>query len=135
MTSTLRALPLLAAVALLAACGPSPDDAAAEDATSAGGTVAEPSTSAGDEWTPVDRSADFAEWSDVVTSASETEPGRIAVATNLLADVDDAAVPMAICRAASELDGVTYVSVAEADGTAWVLFGHPAYPEGVCSTV
>lgn len=134
MTSTLRALPVLAAVALLAACGSSPDDTSSEDATSAA-SVAEPSPSADVEWEPVDRSADFAQWSDVVTSASEIEPGRIAVATNLLADVDDAAVPMAICRAATELDGVTYVSVTESDGTAWVLFGHPAYPEGVCSAV
>lgn len=127
---------MLAAVALLAACGSSPDDTSAEAASQAA-TVEEPtpSASAAVEWEPVDRGADFAQWSDVVTSASEVEPGRIAVATNLLADVDDAAVPMSICRAAAELDGVTYVSVTESDGTAWVLFGHPAYPEGVCSAV
>lgn len=118
MTLVSRALPALIAACMLAACG------SADNTTEVADTPAPE---------PVDRTGDLAEWADVITTATEPEPGRITVVTTLSEAADDAAVPMAICQAAAELDGVTYVSVAEADGTTWVLYGHPAYPDGLCS--
>lgn len=76
---------------------------------------------------------------EAITSAEETEPGRISVETTLVDPRTDgspeAEEATAICEAATELDGVTYVSVLEEDGTSWVLYGHPAVPKGECAEV
>lgn len=77
---------------------------------------------------------------DAITKAEETEPGRISVETSLVdprgEDGSTAAKQaIEICEAAAGLDGVTYVSVLEEDGTSWVLFGHPSVPKGECSEV
>lgn len=76
---------------------------------------------------------------DAITLAEETEPGRISVETTLVDPRTDGSAEAkeatAICEAASELDGVTYVSVLEEDGTSWVLYGHPAIPKGECAEV
>ncbi|WP_426735542.1 hypothetical protein [Glutamicibacter sp. 2E12] len=77
---------------------------------------------------------------DAITKAEETEPGRISVETSLVdpraADGSaEAKQAIEICEAAAGLDGVTYVSVLEKDGTSWVLFGHPSVPTGECAEV
>lgn len=75
-----------------------------------------------------------------VESATETEPGRLVVETNI-ADprgVDNstgAATAVAICNAAVSLGGIVHVSVMEADGTSFVLFRHPSVPEDTCTEV
>lgn len=75
-----------------------------------------------------------------VTSA-ELESGSFArVATTLVDPRGDDGSPaaqqaIAICEAAAALEGVTDVNVAEADGTSWILFGHPMVPEGACGEV
>lgn len=77
---------------------------------------------------------------EAITKAEETEPGRISVETSLVDPrgedgSTEAKQAIEICEAAAGLDGVTYVSVLEEDGTSWVLFGHPAVPEGECAEV
>ncbi|MGP9034897.1 hypothetical protein ACT17S_17730 [Glutamicibacter mysorens] len=77
---------------------------------------------------------------EAITKAEETEPGRISVETSLVDPRGEdgsaeAKQAIEICEAAAGLDGVTYVSVLEEDGTNWVLFGHPAVPEGECAEV
>jgi len=77
---------------------------------------------------------------DAIVKAEETEPGRISVETTLVDPrgedgSDEAKQAIGICEAAAGLDGVTYVSVLEKDGTSWVLYGHPSVPEGECSEV
>lgn len=131
MTRTVRALAAILALPVLAACSADAGDGGQTPATQ----DVSSSSPAAEAWTPVDRARDLGEWSDSITSASEVEPGRIAVVTTLVDGVDDVDVARQICEAAAGLEGVTYVSVAESDGTAWVLFGHPAYAEGVCSVV
>lgn len=123
MTRT-RALAVLLALPALAACSPT-DDAATTPSPTLESTS----------WATMDRAGDLSAFSASIVSASEVEPGRIAVITNLVDGVDSVDIPRQICEAAAGLDGVTYVSVAESDGTAWVLYGHPAYAEGVCSAV
>lgn len=77
---------------------------------------------------------------DAIIKAEETEEGRISVETTLVDPRGDdgsteAKQAIEICEAAKDLDGITYVSVLEKDGTSWVLFGHPAMPKGECSEV
>jgi len=76
----------------------------------------------------------------LVSNATETEAGRISVETTIVDPRGDAGSAEAesaleICEAAAALDGVTYVNVMEADGTTFVLFGHPSVPEGECGEV
>lgn len=74
-----------------------------------------------------------------VTAVTQTEPGRISVATSIVDPRGDDGSPealdaIAICEAAAST-GATYVSVMEADGTHFVLYGHPSYPAGQCTEV
>lgn len=76
----------------------------------------------------------------VVTKATEEEPGRISVETTLVdprggEDSPAAKQALAICEVLAAKTDVTYVSVKEADGTNWVLFGHPKVPKGACGEV
>ncbi|UTX35273.1 hypothetical protein NNL26_03250 [Micrococcus luteus] len=74
-----------------------------------------------------------------VTGVESPEDGRVEVSTDLTDPRTDnsaeAGQAVAICEAAAEVQGVEYVNVTEADGTSWVLFGHPKYPEGECTEV
>lgn len=77
---------------------------------------------------------------DAVTKAEESEPGRISVETSLVDPRGEdgsaeARQAIEICEAAAGIEGVTYVSVLEKDGTSWVLFGHPSVPTGKCAEV
>lgn len=70
--------------------------------------------------------------------ATETEPGRIEVETSITdprggEGSTEAAAAIAICEAAVSL-GATYASVLEADGTTFVLYGHPSYGQ-TCTEV
>lgn len=82
-----------------------------------------------------------ASWLDYVTTAIETEPGRVTVETTLVDPRGDDGSPeaetaIAICEAAVALDStITNVTVAEQDGTSWILFGHPLVPVGECGEV
>ena len=85
-----------------------------------------------------------AAWTDSVVSATQTEPGRLVVETSIVDPRGDEASPEAIaaidiCEAAVVLvqsRGVDdpVVSVMEADGSTFVIYGHPAYPNG-CSEI
>lgn len=77
---------------------------------------------------------------DAITKAEETEPGRISVETSLVDPRGEdgsaeAKQAIEICEAAAGLDGVTYVSVLEEDGTSWILYGHPMAEDGECTEV
>jgi hypothetical protein len=93
---------------------------------------------------PIDRTADLAEaLAETATSveqATEIEPGRLDIQTNLVDPGGDdnsaeASTAVMICNAAVSLGYIDYVSVMEADGTSFVLFGHPSVPEGTCTEV
>lgn len=98
-----------------------------------------------DGFATVDRTADLAETlaetATYVEKATETEPGRLVVETNIVDPGGDdnsseAATAVVICNAAVSLGGgIDHVSVMEADGTSFVLFGHPSVPEGTCTEV
>lgn len=68
-----------------------------------------------------------------VTEASETEAGRVEITTDITDPRtdggDEAAAAMAICKAVKEAGAWTHVSVLEADGTSFVIAGHPAHGE------
>lgn len=77
---------------------------------------------------------------DIITSAIEEEPGRIIVETTLVDPRGKDGSPeakraLAICEMLASKDDVDYVNIKEADGTSWVLFGHPMAPEGECGEV
>lgn len=77
---------------------------------------------------------------DWTTAVEETEPGRIEISTNLVDDREDgadsdAARAVTLCNDAVRVDGVEYVAVFEADGTNWILYGHPMVPEGECGEI
>lgn len=129
-------------VAALALAGCSSD--AAEDETPP--TATAPSVTTTSEAEPVDRTAEVtagAAWGDQVTSATETEPGRMEVATTLVDPRGEdgsaeAQTALEVCRAAVavlEADGAEdrYVSVLEEDGTTWVLYSTGQLPGGLPS--
>jgi hypothetical protein len=69
-----------------------------------------------------------------VTAATETEPGRVQLDTTIVDPRGDDGSPEALealdlCEQAKAITGVTHVSVMEADGTHFVLAGHPTYGE------
>jgi hypothetical protein len=93
---------------------------------------------------PIDRTSELAknlaDSASYVEEATETEPGRVVVETNLVDPGGDdnspaAALAIVICNAAVTLGDVDHISVLEADGTSFVLFGHPSVPEGQCTEV
>ncbi len=119
---------LLGSSLLLAGCGGGDEAAAPEASTTAAAT-----TAAG-----VDRTAELQaagagqSWDGVVTSAQETEPGRMVVSTTIVDPRGDDGSPEAqqalgVCQAALALLGstVTNIRVDEADGTGFVLYGPP----------
>lgn len=130
MRRTLAAAGAILALSLtLSACsGDAPDEATAAPATETS-TEAETEASA-----PVDRTADVqAVAGDVVTKAIETEPGRIEVETTIADPRSDAGSAeaqsaIAVCEAVKGL-GAEHVSVLEADGSTFVVAGHPSYGE------
>lgn len=78
------------------------------------------------------------DWAPSVHRAIETEPGRITVETTISDPRGEngsqqAQAAIAICEAAVSL-GAAHVVVYEADGTSFVLYGHPAYGD-VCTEV
>ncbi|MGW9416310.1 MULTISPECIES: hypothetical protein [Cellulosimicrobium] len=132
MRRTFAAGAILALSLTLSACsGDAPDEATAAPATE---TSTEAEASA-----PVDRTADAqAVAGDVVTKATETEPGRIEVETTIADPRSDAGSAeaqsaIAVCEAVKGL-GAEHVSVLESDGSTFVVAGHPSYGEA-CAEV
>ncbi|RII94563.1 hypothetical protein [Clavibacter californiensis] len=126
MTRALPALPALLIAATLALCGCSteaaPEPAALAPATSAPAADSEISTAA------------QALVGGSVTAATETEPGRLKLDTTIVDPRGDDGSPealeaLALCEQAKAIPGVTDVSVMEADGTHFVLAGHPTNGE------
>ncbi len=82
-----------------------------------------------------------AAWLASVTIAIQTEPGRVTVETTLVDPRGDDGSPeaqtaIAVCEATVALDStITNVTVAEQDGSSWILFGHPSVPVGECGEV
>ncbi len=75
---------------------------------------------------------DVGSYANLITSAEETEPGRIEVGTSIVDPRGDNGSPeaqqaIAICEAVMIATGASYVNVAEEDGTTFVLAGHPTY--------
>jgi len=101
--------------------------------------TAEEETTAEEPTETIDRTAELLEaggeqvWVDSITSATETEPGRIEIQTTIVDPRTDAseeaASAVAACEAAVETLGAAHVSVLEEDGTSFVLYGHPQYGE------
>lgn len=155
MRTTMPALGLALALTLAACGGAEESDAESNTGEPAQTETFEPEESA-DAQEPEDDAAegDWTEdlrdaangkpWAENVTAATETEPGRLEVETDLVDPRGDDGSPEAqtaieICEVAVSLledDGVEkpYVAVMEQDGTHWVLHGHPAYPNG-CTEV
>lgn len=76
--------------------------------------------------------------SSEVTAVEQPEPGRWTVSTSIEDPRGEqgspaAQIALAVCQEAVRL-GATYVSVAESDGTTFVLYGHPSYGK-VCTEV
>lgn len=68
------------------------------------------------------------------------EDGRVTIETDLVDPRGEDGSPEAqhaieICEAAAALEGVSNVNLYEADGTTWILFGHPMAVEGECTEV
>lgn len=134
-----RSLALLALLALpLTGCAST--DAPEQPATTAAATKS--SKAAADEGKDVTKQLKAAAGARAkhIDVATETEPGRIVVETSLVDPRGDAGSPaakdaIAICEATVKLKGTEHVSVMEADGTTWILFGHPMATEGECTEV
>lgn len=98
-----------------------------------------------DGFTPIDRTAELAEalaeTATYVEKATETEPGRLVVETNIVdpggdENSSEAATAIVICNAAVSLGGdIEHIFVMEANGSSFVLFGDPSVPEGTCTEV
>ncbi|MDA3806221.1 hypothetical protein PED38_15585 [Clavibacter sp. CT19] len=129
MTRTALALPVLALLlgAGLSGCSTEAAPAASAPATSAPAADSEIATAA------------QALVGGSVTAATETEPGRIQLDTTIVDPRGDDGSPEALqalglCEQAKGIPGVTHVSIMEADGTSFVLAGHPSYGEN-CTEV
>lgn len=120
-------------VLLLAACGggsastePTPTPTEATSSAAAEDVTGQVKAQAGDN-------------ADNVTAATVTEPGRVAVETDLVDprtdNSEEGQAAVAICEAARSAGDYTYVSVTEADGTTFALYGHPSYSKDACSEV
>lgn len=102
----------------------------------AGYSVAEAGTGAASGVPGVE--AALASWS-TVSAVTKTEPGRFEIHTSIVDSRGDDGSPealeaIAICEAAVGA-GAAYVAVLEADGTHFVLYGHPSVPAGACGEV
>lgn len=126
-------------LALLTGCSAAPK--AAEPAPAAATT-----TAAAPAEEKVDRTAAFKEanpgaaWLGSVNKAVQYESGRLQVDTSVVdprgADGSEPAMTaVALCKAAvASFPEYANISVMEKDGTHFVLFGHPSYPNG-CTEV
>jgi ABC-type Fe3+-hydroxamate transport system substrate-binding protein len=134
---------IAALVVALAGCGSSSPEA--EPTTT---TARETTTTTTVAESP-DRTADLkargagTSWAAKVTRAVQPEPGRLTVETSIVdprsAGSAEAAEAIAICNAGVALlqdDDVDdpKVTVAEADGSTFVVYGHPSYPGGCSET-
>lgn len=132
-----KALILLTAAAALTACGAQTD---ASEQTTAGQTsagAADPAADDVDVTADVKTSAQGAGWADLVTSATKTEADRAEVSTSITDPRGDAGSPEAqqaiqVCEGTvawlSAAGAATpKVSVLEADGSTFVVAGHPSY--------
>ncbi|MFS4506911.1 hypothetical protein ACMA46_11795 [Clavibacter sp. Sh2141] len=131
MTRALPALPALLFAATLALSGCS-TEAAPEPAASA------PAASAPAADSDITTAAQ-ALVGGSVSAATETEPGRLQLDTTIVDPRGEAGSPEAVealdlCKQAKAIPGVTHVSVMEADGTSFVLAGHPSYGQN-CTEV
>lgn len=144
-------LVLVSAAVALAAAGCSSDDG---DGTQGSGTPTPPLASSALEDAQADdvdvtqdllAAVDGQPWSEVVTKATQTEPGRVEVLTTIVdprggtSGTPEAQQAIQICNgtvAWLQSQGVSEpkVSVMESDGTSYVLYGHPSYPGG-CTEV
>lgn len=100
----------------------------------AGYSVAEADTGAASDAVGVE--AALASW-PTVSAVTGTEPGRLEIQTSIVDPRDggpEAHEAIAICQAAVD-PGVASVAVLEADGTHFVLYGHPSVPSGECGEV
>lgn len=128
---------------LLVGCSAPAEDPAATDDGETSVSAEAP------EATEKDRTEEFKDinagsgWLGDVTTVTETEPGRLEVATSLVDPRGEdgsakAQTAIEVCDAAVELvtDAESpYVSVLEADGTSWILYGHPSMTKGECGEV
>ncbi len=143
----------LALAAVLAACGgaeeESPQAEDLQETLQSEPTEPKPqdpegTSSDGDRTEDLRSAANGQAWADNITTATESEPGRLEVATDLVDPrggngSPEAQTAIQICETTVSLlkdDGAQepYVAVMEKDGTHWVLYGHPAYPDG-CTEV
>lgn len=130
MRTRLTAALIIATSLALAGCSSGPAEiaptASAPAAESMAPAASEPASAS------VDRTEELRQLAgDEVVRAEEVEPGRITVETSITdprtgEGSTEAVAAIAICEAAVSL-GATYVSVLEADGTSFVLYGHPSY--------
>lgn len=124
------------------ACGGS--EATESESSPTTATSAAPAAADTDVTEDVRASASGAPWIEQVTAATLTEPGRITVETTIVDPRGDAGSPAAqqaiqVCEGVvAYLQGTgeaePYVSVMEDDGTTYVFYGHPSYPDG-CTEV
>lgn len=80
------------------------------------------------------------ELASAVTSAELEGGSFLRIATTLVDPRGDDGSPAAqqaisICEQARTIEGVEDINLAEADGTSWILFGHPLLPAGACGEV
>lgn len=132
---------VLTATALLALTGCSSTDAPAPAATT---SAPAPTAAATDYTAQLQAAGAGTEWDGTVTAATGTEPDRIEVTTTIVDPRTDPGSPeaqqaLAVCEAALQLltdTGVTPAGarVSEADGSSFVVFGGPGYPDG-CTEV
>ena len=124
------------------ACGGS--EATESESSPTTATSAAPAAADIDVTEEVRASASGTPWVDQVTTATLTEPGRITVETTIVDPRGDSGSPAAQ-QAVQVCEGVVaylqgtgeaepYVSVMENDGSTYVLYGHPSYPDG-CTEV
>lgn len=147
MTSALRRIAaLLSTGFILAACSSSSDgDTDAGAPSNAPTTASAPATTTS---AAIDRTAELASanagaaWLPVVTKAEEVQTGRLNVSTSIVDPRGANGSPAAqqaiqVCEAAVALlgGGDVHVSVYEADGTTFVLYGHPMVTAGTCGEV
>jgi hypothetical protein len=122
----------------ITACGGG--DSKDAEAASTTASATDPTVNTADVTNEVRASASGAAWTDTITTATLTEPGRITAETTITdprgADGSPAAQQaIQVCEGVvAYLQGTGVaepkVSVMESDGSTFVLYGHPSYPGG-----
>jgi hypothetical protein len=137
-----KALTMLAAIAALTAC--TGQDSGQTTAQTTSPAAAAPAADDVDVTADLKTSAQGASWADLIQSATKTEEDRVEVSTSITDPRGDAGSPGAqqaiqVCEgavawlAASSI-ATPKVSVLEADGSTFVVAGHPTYGPG-CTEV